>query len=116
MKGFNWIIALIGLWEFGDVAALFVPGFGHIQAFVWSHILTGFILVIAGAWAALTSRISTARTLDWIAAAAGGWLMIGPLVLGPPAMAAGLWNDLIAGAIVLVLGAWAALAAPRGAG
>jgi hypothetical protein len=113
MKVVNWIIALCGLWEFGDIVAPFVPGFGHVMAFVWNHIIVGLILMIAGAWAALTRNIRTAKTLDWIAAAAGVWLILAPFVLGAPEIAAGLWNDIIVGVIVVILGVWAALAAPR---
>ena len=57
MKVVNWLIALLGLWEFGDIAALFVPGFGHVQAFVWNHIITGLLLMIDGTWAARTSNV-----------------------------------------------------------
>ena len=108
VKAPSWIIALCGLWEFGDIAALFVPGFGHVQAFVWNHILTGFVLMLAGVMAALTNNPATARTLNRIAAGAGVWLMIAPFILGRPAVAAGLWNDIIVGAIVVTLGIWAA--------
>jgi len=113
MKALNWIIALCGLWELGDTVLPFVIGFGKVQAFVWNHIIVGMVLVLAGARAARTSNLRTARRLDGIAAVAGGWLMIAPFVLGIPEIAAGLWNDLIVGGIVLVLGAWAALASPR---
>ena len=116
MKLLNWIIALCGLWEFGDIVAPFIPGFGHVQAFVWNHIIVGIILVIVGPWAALTSHVGTVRTMDWIAAAAGVWLVIASFILGNPFMAAGLWNDIVVGAIVLVLGVWGALSAPRVAG
>jgi hypothetical protein len=116
MKVANWIIALCGLWEFGDIAALFVPDFGHIKAFVWNHILVGLVLMIIGAWAALTSSVRFAKRLDWLAAAAGVWLIIAPFILGLPEIAAGLWNDIIVGLIVIILGVWAALSAPRAAG
>jgi hypothetical protein len=116
MKVLSWIIALCGLWEFGDIALPFVIGFGHVQAFVWSHILAGLILVLVGARAALTMDIRTARTMDWVAAVAGLWLMIAPFLLGVPVIAAGWWNDIIVGASVFSLGLWAALASPRGAG
>ena len=116
MKVLNWIIALLGLWEFGDIVAPFVPGFGTVQAFVWNHVIVGMILMIVGAWAALTSNVGTAKTLDWIAAVAGVWLIIASFVLGDPVIAAGLWNDIIVGVIVVILGVWAALASPRVAG
>ena len=113
MKVLNWIIALCGLWELGDIVLPFIIGFGNVKAFVWNHIIVGMVLVLVGAWAARTSHVRTARTLDWIAAVAGLWLMIAPFLLGPPEIAAGLWNDIIVGVIVLVLGVWAALASPR---
>jgi hypothetical protein len=116
MKGRSWIIALCGLWEAGDIAALFVPGFGAIPAFVWNHILVGFILMLAGAWAALAGRAGTARILHWTAAAAGAWLIAAAFILGNPSIAAGLWNDIIVGGIVVTLGVWTALSARRAAG
>jgi hypothetical protein len=35
--------------------------------------------------------------MDWIAAAAGVWLIIATFILGTPTIAAGLWNDIIVG-------------------
>ena len=116
MKVLNWIIALCGLWELGDIVLPFVIGFGNVQAFVWNHIIVGILLVLAGARAARTGNVRTARRLDWIAVVAGVCLMIAPFLLGPPEIAAGLWNDIIVGGVVLVLGAWAALALPRETG
>jgi hypothetical protein len=43
MKVLNWIIVLLGLWEFADMAALFVPDFGKIPDFLWNHILVSLI-------------------------------------------------------------------------
>jgi hypothetical protein len=113
MKVLNWVIALVGMWEFGDIAAVFVPGFGSIHAFVWSHIIAGIILMIAGVGAALTRDADAVKTMNWTAAAAGAWLMIAPFVLGAPVIAAGLWNDIIVGAIILILSILAALSARR---
>lgn len=115
MKVLNGIIALCGLWELGDIALPFVIGFGNVMSFVWNHILVGIILVYAGVRAALTRNVRTARTMNWIAAIAGIWLIVAPFLLGRPEIAAGLWNDIIVGAIVTILGVWAALATPRAA-
>jgi hypothetical protein len=49
MKVLNWIIAFCGLWELGDIVLPFVIGFGNVQAFVWSHIIVGMLLVLASA-------------------------------------------------------------------
>ena len=116
MKGVSWLIALCGLWEAADLAAFFVPDFGKIQAFVLNHIAVGIVLIIAGAWAGLTRKAGTARTLHLVAAVAGAWLIVAPFVLGRPAIAAGLWNDILVGALVASLGGGAALARPRAGG
>jgi hypothetical protein len=113
MKVLSWVIALCGLWEFGDIAAVFVPDFGRIQPSVWNHIIAGLILMIAGAWAARTSNVNTARTLSWTAAGGSAWLMISSFILRYPAIDGGLWNDLIVGALAFVLSVSAALASAR---
>lgn len=114
MKILNWIIALLGLWEFADIAALFVPDYGKIPDFLWNHILVGFVLILVGVGAARTSNTNTVRTMNWIAAGVGLWLMISSYILRYPVINIGLWNDLIVGIITFVLGIWAALASPRG--
>ncbi len=108
MKVLNWMIVFCGLWEAGDIAAVFVPGFGEIPAPVWNHIIVGVLLVIVGTWAALTRQASTARIMNWTAAAAGVWLVIASFVLRSPLTGPGLWNDVIVGLVVFVLGLWAA--------
>ncbi len=116
MKALNWIIALLGLWEFGDIAAPFVPGFGQVPAFLWNHILVGLVLMVCGVWAARTASPRTARTLDGIAALAGAWLVLASFLLGNPAAHLGLWNDIAVGAIVVILATWSAIASSRTAG
>ena len=116
MKALSWIIVLFGLWEFADIAALFVPGFGSIPIYVWNHIIVGMILMITGAWAALTSNAGTAKMMSCIAAAAGVWLILSSFVLRYPNITVGLWNDVIVGVIVSILGVWAAFVSPRAAG
>jgi len=113
VKVLNWLIALCGLWQFGDIAAFFVPDFGTVPVTIWNHIVVGFILMILGSTAALTSNVGTAKKLDWIAAIAGVWLMIARFLFGIPEMNAGLWNDLIVGLIVFILAIWAILSTPR---
>ena len=116
MKVLNWIIALLGLWEFGDIAALFVPDFGRIPDFLWNHIIVGLILMIVSVWAARTHNARIAKTMNWIAAVAGVWLMISSFILRFPVIGGGLWNDLLVGGIAFVLGVWAALTSWRSIG
>jgi hypothetical protein len=101
----NWVVALCGLWEFGDIAALFVPGFGQVPAYMWNHIGVGVILMVAGGWAALTRQARTAMRLDWLAVGAGVWLIVASFTLGKPAIAVGLWNDVAVGIVAAGLGA-----------
>ena len=108
MKVLSWIIAMLGVWEFADIAALFVPGFGEIPDFLWNHIIVGLILILVGVGAAMTHQARTARTLNGIAATAGLWLMISSFLLRYPDIGTGLWNDLIVGGIALILGIRAA--------
>ncbi len=109
-KTLSWIVALLGLWE---IVAPFILGFGVVPAGVWNNVIVGILLIILGAWAALTSNIGTAKTLDWIAAVVALWLIISPFILGTALIPAALWNDIIVGIIALVCAVWAALAAPR---
>jgi hypothetical protein len=80
IRDLSWIIVLLGLWEFGDIAALFVPGFGNIPAFLWNHVIVGMVLLVTGVWAAQTNDAGTAQTLSWIAVVAGIWQIIGTLI------------------------------------
>lgn len=113
MKVLNWLIALCGLWEFGDIALPFVIGFDDVQSFVWNHILVGLILMFTGVRAALTRDIRTARTMDWIAVIAGLWLILATFLLRDLTITAGWWNDLIVGVIIVILGVWSVLAPTR---
>jgi hypothetical protein len=113
MKVISWIIALLGLWEFGDIVALFVPGFGKIPIFVWNHILVGLVLIVVGVWSARTGKASTVNKLHGGAIAAGLWLIVSAFVLRYPIITAGLWNDIIVGAGAILLGIEAVLISAR---
>ncbi len=110
MKALNWIIALVGLLA---IVAPFVLGFSTMTAALWSNIIVGILLIIFGVWAALSNRMSTDRTLDWINAVLGLWLLISPFVLGSSVIMAALWSDVILGIIALILGVVAALRESR---
>lgn len=113
MKLLNWLITLCGLWEFGDIVLPFVIGIDHVPSFVWNHILVGLILILAGTRAALTGNVRIARTMDWVAAVAGLWLILATFLLRDPTITAGLWNDIIVGVIVIALGVWSLRSRPK---
>jgi hypothetical protein len=103
MKRLNWIISLCGLWEAGDILLPLVIGAGNVRIFVWGHIVAGIVLMIAGASAALAKDMRTARTMDWIAAVAGAWLIVFPLIEGIPLRTLAPWNDILVGASAFIL-------------
>jgi len=53
--------------------------------------------------------MGTHKTLNWLVALAGLWEVIAVFILGYTASSAALWNALIVGVALLVLGVWAAL-------
>lgn len=103
MRTLGWFIALCGLWESADIVLPFIIGLDKVQPLVWGHIVAGIVLVIAGAWAGLTREIETAKTMDWIATIAGGWLILAPFGLDIPRTSPSLWNDVAVGVLVLIL-------------
>ncbi len=109
-KTLSWLVALAGLWE---VIAAFVLGYSASPAALWNAIIIGVTLIVLGAWAAISDREATNKTLDWINVVLGVWLIIAPFLLGYTAVAAALWNDIIVGIIVVVLAGWAALVMGR---
>jgi SPW repeat len=105
-KAAHWIIALLGVWEAGDVLAYLTPGFGAVPPAVVDHIVVGIILMLVGAAAALTKNAGPARRMSLIAAGAGCWLILASFLLRSGQTATALANDVIVGAAVLVLGVW----------
>jgi ABC-type Fe3+-siderophore transport system permease subunit len=106
----SWLIAVAGVWE---VIAPFVLGYSDNQTALWNAIIVGVVLVILGAGAALTTEPNTERGLNGVSAVAGVWLVLAPFILGYSVIQAALWNAIIVGIIVIVLGVAAALSLGR---
>ncbi len=106
-KTLNWIVAIVGVWE---VLAPFLLKYTSVTGAMWDAIIIGLALIILGAWAGYSSAPSTVKALSWVNAVLGVWLIIAPFVIGYTGVAAAMWNDIIVGVVVAVLGAWAALA------
>ncbi len=105
-KTLNWLIALAGVWM---IIASFVLGYGTGTPPFWDAFIVGIVFIVLGAWAALVNQEGTDRTLDWINALVGLWLLISPFVMSYANVTAPLYNDIIIGIIAIILGAWAAL-------
>ncbi len=105
-KTLSWIVALFGLWE---VIAPFLLGYLAVGAALWDAIIIGVVLIVLAGWAALVNQEGTIKSLNWINAVLGLWLIIAPFILAYSGTAAAMWNDIIVGVVVAVLAAWAAL-------
>lgn len=103
-KTLSWLVALAGVWE---VLAPFILGYTATTVALWNAIIIGIVLVVLGVWAALAQNLLTLKTLNWINAALGIWLIIAPFILAY--RTAAIWNDIIIGIVVAVLAVWAAL-------
>lgn len=78
---------------------------------VWNLVISGaVILVFSGIrlWGS-----NTLSSLSWINAAIGVWIFISPWVFGDSNVSSILWNCVICGAVVFLLGAWSALITDR---
>lgn len=104
-KSLSWLVAVAGLWE---VLAPFILGYSGTTVAMWNAIIVGVVLIVLAVWAARNENVDTDKILDWINAAGGVWLILSPFILGYSAVVAATWNDIIVGAVVLVLAAWAA--------
>jgi hypothetical protein len=104
-KSLNGVVALVGLWE---VLAPAILGYMGTPAAVGNALLAGVTLILLAGLDDLIENASTDKTLDWITTAVGVWQVASPFVLGYSTVTAALWNDIIVGAVVIVLAAWAA--------
>lgn len=109
-KTLNWLVALAGLWE---VIAVFLLGYAASAAALWNALIVGIALIVLGVWAALSNQESTDKTIDWINAVIGAWLIIAPFTLGYTSILGPMWNDIIVGIVVVVFEVWAALTIGR---
>jgi uncharacterized membrane protein len=103
-KTLNWLVAVAGLWE---ILAPFILGYSVTAVAMWNAIIIGVVLIVLAVIAALHEQVSVDRTLDWVNAALGLWLILAPFILGYSAVAAAMWNDIVVGLIVIVLAVWA---------
>lgn len=99
------INAILGLWL---IIAAFAMG--GTQAASWNDLLTGIVvLVLAGA--RMSEPIGWTKAASWANAAIGLWLIFAPFVLSYTTNVE-RWNDIIAGILLLIFGAWSG-ALPR---
>jgi hypothetical protein len=79
---------------------------------VWNSVIVGIIVVVLAAIRVFGAYQAT--WLSWVNCVLGLWMIASPWIFNYTANQTRLWNSVITGVIVAILGAWSALA-PSGA-
>jgi len=96
---------VLGAWL---VISPFILGYSGNSAALWNDIIFGVVILLL-AWARVANP-GGVSALSWINAVIGLWLIAVPFVFGFSTDPTALWNNIISGALVTILGAWSALA------
>ena len=100
MKRFLWINIVLGLWL---LVAPFVLGYSASSVAALTNDVVLGILVIAGAWWVMAGRPG-GFAAALFEALCGLWLLIAPFVLNLSHLRGTLFNEMVVGVIVLVVG------------
>lgn len=106
-KAFGWVTAAAGVWE---ILAPFIIGYSAVTGGLVDAVVLGGVLLALGLWTALSRSEGTIQGLSWINAVLGVWLVVAPFIVGYSGNAGAMVNDIIVGAVVLVVEVWGALA------
>jgi uncharacterized membrane protein len=93
-----WINAILGLWFI--VAAFIIAG--SKTANITNGLITGIVLLILGIWAAVSYK----GWKNWVVAIVGAWMIASGLWF-PSSHVATVVNDIVAGAVIIILSLWA---------
>jgi hypothetical protein len=97
------LVFLAAIWLLVSSFPLYYRNTGRYDAF-WNDLVIG--LAVAVVFLVRVVRPADTRSLAWVTATMGGWLMVAPYVLGYGATdsaSLAVWNDLAVGLVVLVL-------------
>lgn len=111
MKWASWTNVVLGLWL---IAAPFVLGYVGVTTAMYEAIVLGIVIAALALWRATGAETPAMASVSWLVAAGGLWVLVAPFVLGYTATTVAVWNDVIVGLAVLVLGVWRALSHGRG--
>ena len=93
-----WINAILGLWFI--VASFTIAG--SKTANMTNGLITGIVLVILGIWAAVSYK----GWKNWVVAIIGVWMVVSGFWF-PASYVATVGNDIIGGAVIILLSLWA---------
>lgn len=100
MTRISWVNLVVGVWLV--VAGLLLPH--RSGAAVTEDIMAGSIVALASLWAARAFRPGVSLTASWTVALTGLWILVAPFVLGYDRPRASVFNEVVAGIVVLALG------------
>jgi len=93
-----WINAILGLWFI--VAAFIIAG--SKTANITNNLIAGIILVILGIWAAVKYK----SWKNWVVTLIGAWMIVSGFWF-PSSYVATVGNNIVAGAVIIILSLWA---------
>ena len=93
-----WINAILGLWFI--VAAFTIAGSKTFN--MTNGLIAGIILVILGIWAAVKYK----SWKNWVVTLIGAWMIVSGFWF-PSSYVATVGNNIVAGAVIIILSLWA---------
>jgi hypothetical protein len=109
-KAFGWVTLVAGVWE---ILAPFIIGYSQSTGAMVDAIILGVLLLAFGLWVALSKSSGTVRTMSWVNAVLGLWLILAPFIIGYSGSTGALVNDIIVGGVVVILEVWGAAVAGK---
>lgn len=106
-KAFGWVTAVAGVWE---ILAPFIIGYSAVTGGMVDAVVLGGVLLVLGLITAFSRSDATIQGLSWIDAILGVWLIVAPFIVAYSGNVGAMVNDIIVGAVVLVVEVWGALA------
>ncbi len=106
----DWVTALVGVWMVLAPFILPMLGAGSADGLAAAdHYIVGIIVLAIGLAAMFAYKVWE----EWVGLVLGLWFAVSPWILGFSADTPYMINALIAGAVVVVLTGWEALAEPE---
>lgn len=103
VKATSGVNVVAGVWL---IAAPFVLGFTGVADEMWNHIIVGLCVLILAA--IRVGKWHSNSWMSWVNVVLGAWLIIVPFTLNFAETT--LWNSVIVGLVVAVMGGWSAAA------
>jgi hypothetical protein len=89
----------LGLWL---IVAPFLLGYSDTAAPLWNDIILGVAIALLAA-IRVFGALKT-PSVSWTNVVLGAWLVVAPFILGYSGLTGALWNDILIGLLVIILG------------